>query len=265
MDNFADVLQRINKQAQEMANSTSAATSEILASVSQFNASASEQSAAINQTTTIVDEVYAVTEQTAKRSQEVVDNTQVASKVGEDGKRSVDAIQSGMGDIREKVQTIAQDILALSEKMQQIGDIISTVNEIADQSNLLALNATIEAAKAGEHGKGFAVVANEVSNLAAQSKQATVNVKNILGEIQKATNAAVLATEQGTAGVEEGMDLAQQAGNVINQLVWNNPKDSTISSTNIRFYAAAKYWDGTDKPGDEGYQTSYYSICVRGA
>ena len=218
MDTFADVLQTINAKTNEMSSSTSSATAEILASVSQFNASASEQSAAINQTTTIVDEVYAVTEQTAKKAQEVSEISQAAVTVGENGKQSVLAIQNGMVDIREKVQRIAQGILALSEQTQQIGEIITTVNEIADQSNLLALNATIEAAKAGENGRGFAVVASEVSNLAAQSKQATINVKSILGEIQKATNSAVLATEQGTKGVEEGMALAQQAGSVINQL-----------------------------------------------
>ena len=218
MDTFADVLQTINAKTKEMSSSTSSATAEILASVSQFNASASEQSAAVNQTTTIVDEVYAVTEQTAKKAQEVSEISQAAVTVGENGKQSVLAIQNGMADIREKVQGIAQGILALSEQTQQIGEIIATVNEIADQSNLLALNATIEAAKAGENGRGFAVVANEVSNLAAQSKQATINVKSILGEIQKATNSAVLATEQGTKGVEEGMALAQQAGSVINQL-----------------------------------------------
>ena len=218
MDTFADVLQTINAKTNEMSSSTSSATAEILASVSQFNASASEQSAAINQTTTIVDEVYAVTEQTAKKAQEVSEISQAAVTVGENGKQSVLAIQNGMVDIREKVQRIAQGILALSEQTQQIGEIITTVNEIADQSNLLALNATIEAAKAGENGRGFAVVASEVSNLATQSKQATINVKSILGEIQKATNSAVLATEQGTKGVEEGMALAQQAGSVINQL-----------------------------------------------
>jgi len=138
--------------------------------------------------------------------------------VSENGRQSVEAIMEGMTEIREKVQAIAQDILALSEQTQQIGEITATVNDIADQSNLLALNATIEAAKAGEQGKGFAVVAAEVRNLADQSKQATAKVRSILGDIQKATNAAVLATEQGTKGVETGMTLAQQAGSVINQL-----------------------------------------------
>ena len=93
---------------------------------------------------------------------------------------------------------IAETILALSEQTQQIGDIIATVNDIADQSNLLALNAAIEAARAGEAGKGFAVVAGEVRSLAEQSRQATAQVKEILGDIQKATNTAVMVTEEGT-------------------------------------------------------------------
>ncbi|MEA4909077.1 MAG: methyl-accepting chemotaxis protein [Chloroflexi bacterium] len=218
MDQFADTLLNITSQTRESAASTTAATAEILAAVSQHTASANEQSAAINQTTTTVDEVRAAAEQTAQKANAVAHEAQGAVAVSEDGRQSLEAIISGMIEIREKVQAIAQDILALSEQTQQIGEITATVNDIADQSNLLALNATIEAAKAGEQGKGFAVVATEVRNLADQSKQATTKVRSILSDIQKATNAAVLATEQGTKGVDTGMALAQQAGGVINQL-----------------------------------------------
>ncbi len=218
MDEFAEILQKITSQTRESAASTTAATAEILAAVSQHTASANEQSAAINETTTTVDEVRAAAEQTAQKANDVAHESQGAVAVSENGRQSVEAIMASMLEIREKVQAIAQDILALSEQTQQIGEITATVNDLADQSNLLALNATIEAAKAGEQGKGFAVVATEVRNLADQSKQATTRVRSILGDIQKATNAAVLATEQGTRGVEAGMTLAQQAGSVINQL-----------------------------------------------
>ncbi len=211
-------LRKIATQTRKSAASTTAATAEILAAVSQHTASANEQSAAINETTTTVDEVRAAAEQTAQKANDVAHESLGAVTVSENGRQAVDAIVTGMIEIREKVQAIAQDILALSEQTQQIGEITATVNDIADQSNLLALNATIEAAKAGEQGKGFAVVATEVRNLADQSKQATTRVRSILGDIQKATNAAVLATEQGTKGVETGMTLAQQAGSVINQL-----------------------------------------------
>jgi methyl-accepting chemotaxis protein len=196
----------------------SAAAAEILAAVSQHTASANEQSAAVNQVTATVSEAQASSQQATVKAGEVVDLAQTALQVGQEGATAVENILAGMQDIRTKVEGIARNILALSEQTQQIGDIISSVNDIADQSNILAINAAIEAAKAGEQGKGFAVVAGEVRNLAEQSKQATMKVRTILGDIQKATNSAVLVTEQGTRGVEVGMSLTQRAGEVINQL-----------------------------------------------
>jgi methyl-accepting chemotaxis protein len=92
------------------------------------------------------------------------------------------------------------------------------VSEIADQSNLLALNAAIEAARAGEQGKSFAVVAQHVRDLAERSKGATKQVQEILGEIQRAANAAVLVTEEGTKGVESGSQQAKQAGQMIHRI-----------------------------------------------
>jgi methyl-accepting chemotaxis protein len=148
----------------------------------------------------------------------VVGLAQTSVRVGQEGTESVEAMLAGMAEIRAKVEAIAGDVLALSAQSQQIGEIIAVVNDIADQSNLLALNAAIEAAKAGEQGKGFAVVAAEVRSLATQSKAATGKVRGLLGEIQKATNAAVLATEQGSQRVERGMGLAQRAGGVIGEL-----------------------------------------------
>ena len=218
LNNLGANTRKIATQSREATLNTRSATAEILAAVTQHTSSASEQSAAINETTTTVDEVRAASDQTAQRAGQVAKDAQNAALVSETGSQAVDAIMAGMQDIREKVQAIAQDILALSEQTQQIGDIIATVNDLADQSNMLALNATIEAARAGEQGKGFAVVAAEVRNLADQSRQATRRVRAILGDIQKATNAAVMATEQGTRGVEVGMQLTRQSGQVIDQL-----------------------------------------------
>ncbi len=99
-----------------------------------------------------------------------------------------------------------------------IGEIIATVNDIADQTNLLALNAAIEASRAGEHGQGFTVVAGEVRALADQSKKATAQVRQILGEIQKATNTAVLSTEEVTKGVSSAIKVGGQAGETIKAL-----------------------------------------------
>lgn len=202
----------------EGVHSLGSASAEILATVSQFTSGASQQAAAVSETTATVDQLRAIAEQTTRKASDVAALAQSSMQVGLDGATAVDAILKGMLNIREKVEAIAQDILSLSEQTQQIGEITAAVNDIADQSKLLALNATIEAAKAGDQGKGFAVVAAEVRNLAEQSKQSTAKVRAILGDIQKATHAAVMATEQGSKGVEAGMGLAERAGEVIRKL-----------------------------------------------
>jgi methyl-accepting chemotaxis protein len=120
-----------------------------------------------------------------------------------------------MHRIQEQMGSIADSIVRLSEQGQAIGEIIATVNDLAEQSNLLAVNAAVEAAKAGDQGKGFAVVAQEVKSLATQSKQATAQVRTILGEIQKATSAAVMATEQGSKAVDSGVKLSAQVRDTI--------------------------------------------------
>ena len=116
-----------------------------------------------------------------------------------------------MHHIQEQMASIAGSIMRLSEQSQAIGEIIATVNDLTEQSNLLAVNAAIEAARAGEQGKGFAVVAQEVKSLAEQSRQATAQVRTILGDVQKATSAAVMATEQGSKAVEAGVKQSTEA------------------------------------------------------
>jgi methyl-accepting chemotaxis protein len=211
---LADLSSRVREGAQSISSSTS----EILAAVSQHTVSASQQSSAINETSTTMEELRAAAEQTAHKAKNVAEQARASAQVSEEGTEAVDAITRAMEEIRDRVGAMAQDILMLSEQGQQIGEITVTVNDLADQSNILALNASIEAAKAGEHGKGFAVVAAEVRNLAEQSKQATEQVRVILGDIQKATTSAVMATERGTKVVEESLGLTHRAGDGIRSL-----------------------------------------------
>jgi methyl-accepting chemotaxis protein len=113
----------------------------------------------------------------------------------------------------------------------------TTVGELADQSTLLALNAAIEAARAGEHGRSFAVVAAQVRELAERSKTATGQVRAILSEIQRATNAAVLVTEEGTKGVAAGGRQAEQTGQVIHQIALEVERGA---QANVQMAAAAQ-------------------------
>ncbi len=218
LNHLSDRLREMISGISSASANLSSASAEILAATTQQAAGASEQSAAISQTTTTVGEVKTISEQASMRAQEVASSSQRTVEVARAGQRSVQDTIEAMAQIKERVEGIAENILALSEQTQQIGEIISTVNEIASQSNMLALNASVEAARAGEHGKGFAVVAMEVRSLAEQSRQATSQVKAILSEIQKATNMTVMATEEGTKGVDRGVQLAAQAREAIEQL-----------------------------------------------
>ena len=113
------------------------------------------------------------------------------------------------------MESIASNVIHLSEQSQAIGEIIVSVTDIAEQSNLLAVNASIEAAKAGEFGRGFGVVAQEIKSLAEQSKQATTNIRNILTDIQRGISSTVISTEQGTKTVATGMKLTKDAQEAI--------------------------------------------------
>jgi len=211
-------LQRMIVQSRDAANDLGSSAAEILAATTQQVAGANEQSAAISQTATTVEEVKTIAEQAITRAQEMTDAAQRTVEVSRAGQRAVQDTIASMAQIKRRVESIAENILALSEQTQQIGEIIATVGDIAAQSNMLALNAAVEAARAGEHGKGFAVVAAEVRNLAEQSKQATAQVRAILSDIQNATNATVMSTEEGTKGVDHGVRLVAQTQEVIEQL-----------------------------------------------
>ncbi len=211
-------LQQMIGQISAAAEDLNAAGAEILAATTQQASGASEQSAAIAQTSTTIDEVRAIAEQSAQRAQGVANLAQRTAKVSRAGQEAVAGTIAGVQKVKGKVETIAANILALSEQAQAIGQIITLVNEFSAQSNMLALNAAVEAARAGEAGRGFAIVAGEVRSLADQSRAATEQVRAILSEIQRGVSAAVMATEEGMKEAEAGMRVAGEAGQSIREL-----------------------------------------------
>ncbi len=218
LNTMVESLNVITRRVREAVSGITAAAAEIQAATSQQIASTTEQDAAVTQTVATVEEVRTTVQQTAERAQAVADAAQQSIEVSRRGEEAVIATVEGMQIVRQRVENIAETILSLSERTQQIGEIINTVNAIADQSKLLALNASIEAARAGEEGRGFAVVASEVRQLAEQSRQATARIGEILNEIQQATNTAVMVTEEGSKGAERGMELVNRAGEAIRDL-----------------------------------------------
>jgi len=215
---MVDSLRGLNKELQGGFAVLATSSTEILATVSQVAASASETAAAVSETSATAEEVKQTAHLSNQKAKAVQESAQKAVAVSDAGRKAVIETLDGMKGIREQMESIAESVVRLSEQGQAIGEIIATVNDIAEQSNLLAVNAAIEATRAGEYGKGFAVVAQEVKSLAEQSRQATTQVRTILMEVQKATGAAVLATEQGTKAVAAGVKQATDAGDSIRAL-----------------------------------------------
>lgn len=176
-------------QAQEIAGA-SAAVNEMAISIDQVSSNAAESSAVAERSVAI-----------AKKGTDVVQNT-----------------IRGMDNIREQIQETSKRIKRLGESSQEIGDIVSLINDIADQTNILSLNAAIQASMAGDAGRGFAVVADEVQRLAERSSAATKQIEALVKTIQADTNEAVISMEHTTAEVVRGARLAQDAGVALEEI-----------------------------------------------
>jgi methyl-accepting chemotaxis protein len=211
-------LRAINRELVEGVGVLAASTNAIMTGTSQIAAGATENATIVAQTVSTVEEMKQTVQLSSEKAKHVADAAQQAVTISQTGRQSVEEVIDGMNLIQQQMDSIAQSTVRLSEQSQAIGEIVNTVKDLAEQSNLLAVNAAIEANKAGEHGRGFAVVAQEVKNLAEQSKKATAQIRGLLGDIQKGTHLAVLATEQGTKVVENGVRQSQDAGEAIRQL-----------------------------------------------
>ena len=200
------------------ANSLAAFTADVTSTAAQMAASAAEETTTVTEVSTTTEEVKQTVALSNEKAEQVTHDADSMMQVSNTGLEVTRESAQGMELIREEMESIAQSIMQLSSQTLNIEEIINAVNELANQSDLLSVNASIEAAKAGEYGKGFAVVAQEVKNLANQSKQSTSQVRQLLGEIHKATNDAILAAERGAKAVEKGVSLSGHTGEAIQKL-----------------------------------------------
>jgi methyl-accepting chemotaxis protein len=221
VDRMVKGLKDVAVQTRLVAEDLNTATAEILASTQEQAASTAEQAAAVQEANATMAEISQSGSQIADRARQLASAAGNTSTATAAGMQSVRNTVSLMESIREQAEAVAENVVTLSERTQAVGDIITSVNEIAEQSHLLAVNAAIQAAAAGEHGRAFAVVANEMKNLAGQSKQATVQVRSILGDIQKGITNSVMLTEEAVKRVESGRQQATVAERTIQQLTEN--------------------------------------------
>jgi len=211
-------LRDVAVQTRAATENLNAATSQIRASTQQQAAGVKEQLAAVQETSATLDEITQSGSQIVRRAKEFTATAELTASASGAGLRAVEDTTRAMDSIREQAESVAENIVVLSEKTQAVGEIIITVNDIAERSHLLALNAAIEAAAAGEHGRSFSVVAAEIKNLADQAKQATSQVRGILSDIQRGINSSVMLTEEAVKRAAYGKEQTDATQSTIHEM-----------------------------------------------
>ncbi|UZJ60757.1 methyl-accepting chemotaxis protein [Pseudomonas sp. KU26590] len=214
IDQLRELVSTINLTAEQVfgAVKDTQTTATQLAAASEHQAlQIAAASNAINDMATSIDQVSA-------NASESVAVAERSVTIANKGNEVVHNTITGMDNIREQIQDTSKRIKRLGESSQEIGDIVSLIDDIADQTNILALNAAIQASMAGDAGRGFAVVADEVQRLAERSSSATKQIETLVRAIQNDTNEAVISMEQTTAEVVRGARLAQDAGVALEEI-----------------------------------------------
>lgn len=214
-----DLIVYLIRQTQESSRRLQQSANDILSATEQQASGSAEQAASISQTTATMEELASTYRQIAENADQVVSMAEASLGSAEAGQQAVMNTLNAMEDIKSRTQGSANKILALGERSQQIGQVLSIINAIADQTKILALNAAIEAARAGEAGKGFSVVAIEIRKLAESVVESTGEIGTIMTEIQTAANELVMSTEQELKQVQGGVDLAHVTGENLDQIL----------------------------------------------
>ena len=216
---FVDNIHSIITQASSTTVQVATASNQLQSTAEQIATAAEEVASQSATVATASEEMSATSNDISRNCSMASDIANRASEMANNGAQVVQETLRGMEQIANKVRESAHTVEALGARSDQIGAIVGTIEDIADQTNLLALNAAIEAARAGEQGRGFAVVADEVRALAERTTRATREIGGMIKAIQSETGGAVVSMEQGVAEVEKGMDSSRRSGDALQQIL----------------------------------------------
>jgi methyl-accepting chemotaxis protein len=211
---FSALIAQVRTAADQVSQAT-ATLSDTSEQVARVSGSQTEQAASA---ASAIEELNSAVKEIAQKADGVVSAANEASSASSHGQDVVNNAVRGIQQVAQTVGESAQLIASLGQRSDQIGQIIRVIKDIADQTNLLALNAAIEAARAGEQGRGFAVVADEVRKLAERTTGATSEISTMISAIQSETESAVGAMEKGSKQAGQGVELANQAVQSLQQI-----------------------------------------------
>jgi methyl-accepting chemotaxis protein len=218
-DQFVNKLQEVMLKVADSAHEVAVASSQLHDSSIQISAATEEVAAQATTVSTAGIEMAATSHDIASNCNAAADSSSQASSFADSGSHLVAQTIEAMQRIASRVQETSGQVSGLGARSNEIGAIVNTIQDIADQTNLLALNAAIEAARAGEQGRGFAVVADEVRALAERTSRATKEISEMIGVIQGETSNVVASMESGVQEVEAGASEAARSGGALQQIM----------------------------------------------
>jgi len=232
---FNQMLEALRNLARELrmaGGKLSTSAVEILTAAEDQSASSREQSVSVNETTATMEELAQTSKQIAENSDGVARAAEDTFQNAKAAAKAVEDTIAGMMSIKSQTEQNTNKIFALGDKIQDIGNVVTMINDIADQTKLIAFNAAIEAAGAGDAGKRFSIVAGEVRRLADTVVESIDQIKRTITEIQLATNELILSSEKGVKDVEEGVNVASRGGEALQKII-SMIKHTTESSRQI--------------------------------
>ncbi len=228
-DEYGDVARELEKtrrqlhdviQMQINASDELATLTEVMTlSMSETKESAQEEFNEIDQLATAMSEMSSTVQTVADHAQTASSLTEQASTQAVTGQQFLQSTVAKMSELSSDIASSAQAVNQVEERVESIGSVVGTIQGISEQTNLLALNAAIEAARAGEAGRGFAVVADEVRNLAQRTQQATVEIQEMITQLQASATSAVDLMEKSVVEAAEGVELVSNAGSELDGIV----------------------------------------------
>jgi methyl-accepting chemotaxis protein WspA len=208
-------LNALIKQAQRSGIQISSSTTQIAAAGRQLEATVNEQSASIHEVNATSRQIAATAGELAKTVDNVAETAQATTVAATNSQISLDKIQGAMQSLVLSTRSISSKLQVMDEKANNINTVVTTITKVADQTNLLSLNAAIEAEKAGEYGAGFAVVAREIRRLADQSAVATLEIEQMVKEMQGSVSSGVMEVDKFSRDVSR---YVEEVGNVSTQI-----------------------------------------------
>ncbi len=235
---FRAMSQNLNaliRQVQQSGIQITTSATQIAASGKQLEATMSEQAASTNQVAATAKEIAATSSQLVKTMDEVEYSSQATAQGAGESQQDLMHMEKTMRMLADATGIISAKLGVISEKANNINSIVTTITKVADQTNLLSLNAAIEAEKAGEYGTGFAVVAREIRRLADQTAVATLDIENMVKEMQSAVSTGVMEMDKFTKEVERGVEDVQNIGmkleSIISQVQTLTPRFQEVSNS----------------------------------